>query len=97
MTKMTANNIPTSDHDLLIRLDTRLDSMTKSLENYHVLATAGLAALEVRVGALEKKEEIREGVNINRKNTRSELYALGLILSTIIGSIIGWFLGYLHK
>ena len=94
MTKMTANNIPSSDHDLLIRLDTRLDAMTKSLENYHVLATAGLAALEVRVGALEKKAEVQEGIGLSRKNFRAEFYAIGLMLASLAGSLLGWWLGH---
>ncbi|PKG31719.1 hypothetical protein [Methanoregula sp.] len=67
-----------SDHDLLIRLDEKMDSVLKALADGNTC----MKDHEIRINALESNEDVRRGAEKHATRTAA---IISLVISTVVG------------
>lgn len=92
-----------SDHDLLIRLDTKVDQLTKDVKSMGDGVTLRVSNIEMRINDLEKLRDeiqpetlavvVRDNAEWIKgfKNTWKLLLAVFSTISLIVGAILGSF------
>ena len=75
---MASTIMPQDDHDLLIRLDTKVDSLTQEIRHYNTSTGDTLKDHEGRLRSLENAQEINKGTQSGTaSNRRTLLEVLG--------------------
>lgn len=77
-----------SDHDVLIRVETKMDSLTTELRTSNVNAATQLTDHETRIRVLEKSDEMKIGDQTGAIRTRNFVITIISILLTVISIYI---------
>ena len=97
------NTLPINDHDLLIKLDTKMDGLTQSVNDFHsnlitrvIKVESRLDTMDIYHAAIPLKEydEAFKWVQRFRANVTLLLGIGGLVIATL-GGLIGTYIGKL--
>jgi hypothetical protein len=87
-TQVTTNDqLSTSDHDTLIRVETKLESLTAEIRNSNINIQNSVTDHETRIRSLENASEVNKGVTAGSGNNRRTLLEITGTLAAIITAV----------